>query len=638
MKQTFKLIYGILGLLIASGILLLSDLSNRESKKTMHPNQKLKICLVHYVDSPNSENCEDGIIGGFKDSGLEEDIHYTLQRYNAQGDISTLNSIVEQVGTSTWDIVLSTSTPTIQALSKKISNSPIVFTNVGDPIMAGLGESFTEHNPNMTGISTMSDFAGVIKVIKGIQPGTKRIGTVFTPAEINSVSYKSRLEQVAQLNNLELIAVPANTSTEVYDAAVSLSLKNVDAFCQISDNLTASCSSSIIKVAQNAKIPYYAFISKQVEQGAVAAAARDYFQAGFDAAKMAVHILHGENPANIPYRFVTKTIYKFNLKVAEELTLQIPDEILKLSDSDQEFRPIHEEKLKLCMVHYVNSQPSEDCEKGIRQALKDIGLEETDNFTMQVFNAHGNISNLNSITNTIAASHWDIIFSSSTPTIQALAKKINDSPIVFTNVADPIKAGLGETFHNHRQNITGISTQGDFQGIIDAVLSIHPGIKRVGTVFTPGEINSVSNKNNMEKAAVARGIELVAVPANTPAEVYEAAVALTLKNIEAYCQIGDNLTASCSSSLLKVAKDNKIPYYGLISDQIELGAILVAARDYFQAGYDSGMLARRILEGENPGDIPFRLVSKTVYTLNEEAVEFYNLPIPEEINNKTKQK
>lgn len=121
MRQIKKVFRGIIALLFTACILLLSDLSNRKEQQEgkLAPDRKLKLCLAHYVDSPNSEDCEEGILKALKDNGLEENVHFTLQRFNAQGDISTLNSIAEAISSADWDLIFSTSTPTIQALSKK---------------------------------------------------------------------------------------------------------------------------------------------------------------------------------------------------------------------------------------------------------------------------------------------------------------------------------------------------------------------------------------------------------------------------------------------------------------------------------------------------------------------------------------
>lgn len=319
-----------LALMLVSAILLFSDLNNRISAREKSDNEKgmnkfYKICLVHYVDSPNSEECEEGIRAYFEDQGWKQDIDFSLQVYNSQGDMSTLNSIASTVSSQRWDLVMASSTPTNQVLVNKVTESPIVFVNVGDPIIAGFGESFSQHLPNITGISTMSDFAGLIDMITIIHPDIKRIGTVFTPAEINSVAYKERLEEAASEAGIELISIPAASVTEVADAAISLCSRRIGAFCQISDNLTASCSATIIKASRDARIPYYGFITKQIDQGAVAVAARDYHQAGYDAGRMAKEVLQGKSPGNIPFEYVTETIYRINKEAAAFYNVKLPE-------------------------------------------------------------------------------------------------------------------------------------------------------------------------------------------------------------------------------------------------------------------------------------------------------------------------
>lgn len=331
---------GIIALILVSAILLFSDLQNRNKTKDIQrpvdqaksetlAGRKFKLVLVHYVDSPNSEDCEKGVRKLLEDKNLREGVDFTLKIYNAQGDISTLNSIAGSIGNETWDLVFASSTPTVQLLAKKLPNAKIVFTNVGDPIIAGLGKSFDDHLPNLCGIATMSDFDGMMKLVLTLQPGIKRVGTVFTPAEINSVSYKNRLSEAAKKSGIELIAVPANAATEVLDAANSLVAQRIDAFCQISDNLTSSCSSAILKVSRDSKIPYYGFLTNQIEHGAVAVCARDYFQAGYEAGEMGIEVLSGKKPAQIPYRFVKKTDYLINLETARLFKIPVPDRIFE---------------------------------------------------------------------------------------------------------------------------------------------------------------------------------------------------------------------------------------------------------------------------------------------------------------------
>jgi ABC-type uncharacterized transport system substrate-binding protein len=337
MKSVTK---GILAILITAAILLVSDWQNRRSRIPAAADQgngssqldygrKYKLCLVHYVDSHNSEDCEKGIRKALADNHLEEGVNFTLRVFNAQGDVSTLNSIAGSVGNEDWDLIFATSTPTIQLLAKKLQGRKIVFTNVGDPLAAGLGKSMENHLPDICGVSTMSDFGGLIRLASLLQPGIRQVGTVFTPSEINSVAYKDRLDEAANLAGIKLIAVPAGSATEVLDAANSLVSKGIDAFCQISDNLTGSCSAAILKVARESRVPYYGFVSQQLKQGAVAVCARDYYQAGVEAGQMGVEVLSGKDPGKIPYRVVAKTDFIFSRENAALLHIEAGDKVLE---------------------------------------------------------------------------------------------------------------------------------------------------------------------------------------------------------------------------------------------------------------------------------------------------------------------
>lgn len=329
MKSLSGVLKGIVALLVVAAILLFSDLNNRTggsdkiSKSSSH--KIFKMSLIHFVDSPNSEDCEKGTRDYLADIGWTEGKDFTLNVYNAQGDMSALNSITGTVTSQEWDVIIANSTPTIQALARKETKSPIVFTNVGDPVIAGLGTSFEDHVAGITGISTMSDFEGMVDLILSLQPGIKRIGTVFSPAEINSVAYKEGLEKAAKKRGLELVTAAASTATEVTDAALSLTSKRIGAVCQISDNLTASCISAIIKAAENARLPMYGFVTKLIGQGIMAVVARDYHQAGYDAGVMIKKVLDGTPAGDIPFQLVTKTIFEVNVTIAAKYKITIPD-------------------------------------------------------------------------------------------------------------------------------------------------------------------------------------------------------------------------------------------------------------------------------------------------------------------------
>ena len=286
---------------------------------------------------------------------------------------------------------------------------------------------------------------------------------------------------------------------------------------------------------------------------------------------------------------------------------------------------------KIVLIQYNDSPLSELSQEGIKEGLKQSGLTEGTDYSMKVYNAQGDISTLNLIFDAVINEKPGLVFVTSTPTLQIAVKKIRDIPVVFSVVADPVLAGAGSSFEEHLPNITGISTMGDYSGMIDLIKLILPEAKKIGTIFAPGEINSVRNMEDLKKNAVSAGIELISVPVTSSAEVADAAMSLTAMKPGIVCQIVDNLTSVSIASILKVCNDRNIPMFGFISDQAEKGAVVVLSRDYKQAGIDAVRLAKKIMDGSEPSLIPFEFVSKTNILINQEAAAKYGITIPGEV-------
>ena len=148
-------------------------------------------------------------------------------------------------------------TPSLQAALRQAGHTRIVFTGVGDAVRAGAGRSETDHLPYVTGITTRSAFAGMAKVLREVMPGARRAGTLFSPAEINSVLYKDWLAEALKSEGIELVAVPVTASVETADATAVLCRERLDAVCQIVNNTTRPGFALIVRKASDAGMPVF---------------------------------------------------------------------------------------------------------------------------------------------------------------------------------------------------------------------------------------------------------------------------------------------------------------------------------------------------------------------------------------------
>ena len=291
-----------------------------------------KLSMLSFVETPTTEEAEKGVLDGLREAGLVEGRDYVIGRLNAQGDVATASSLVDAVVTRNSDLLIAITTPILQASVARAGRIPIVFSLVANPLLAGAGRSNEDHLPHVTGVFVVSPFDEMMSVLGECLPGVKRVGTLFAPSEVNSVFYKDLLLQAAKQVGIEVVLIGVYTSSEVADAALSLCSRNIEAVCQISDNLSGATFVAIAEAANRFKLPVFTFNTTQAEQGAAVVVARDYYDGGRESGLLVSRVMRGEDPATIPFQPIRTTRVVVNLRAARISGLRIPPSLLERAD------------------------------------------------------------------------------------------------------------------------------------------------------------------------------------------------------------------------------------------------------------------------------------------------------------------
>ncbi|WP_054774983.1 ABC transporter substrate-binding protein, partial [Methylogaea oryzae] len=291
-----------------------------------------KIKRLLYLESPPAEDAMAGIADGFKAAGLTEGKDYVFSDVSAQGDMATLPALADSVNGDGTELLMVLSTPTLQTALQKVKRIPIVFTFVADPILAGAGTDNEHHLPNVTGVYVQGPYSEMADLLARHFPRFKRIGTLFSPAEVNSVNNKDRFVQEAAKRGIEVVTLPVNAMGELSDAALALAAKPIDAIVQTPDNQTIAGFVAIAQAAARAKKPLFAFTETAVGQGAAVGYTLDYRQAGQDAAAQAMAVMRGKAPGDIPFTRPSKISLVVSEDNARALGLELPAELVAKAD------------------------------------------------------------------------------------------------------------------------------------------------------------------------------------------------------------------------------------------------------------------------------------------------------------------
>lgn len=293
------------------------------------PQRLYTIGIMQLIDSPTSNETRKGIIRAIEDGGLVDGVNVRLDIRNGMGDIAAVQKIAQDFVNENVDMIVAISTPCLQAALIASQKIPVIFSSVANPYLTRAGISPTEHLSNVTGVSSEGPIKETLDLIKETLPKAKRIGTLWTPSELNSEYYLERTREGAAELGFDLIAVPVSNLSEVLLAAQVLINKKIDAMYQISDNTINASFEALGKVADENRIPLFGGFLRSTELGACAAMGWDFSDMGYKTGQIALRVKGGESPVKIPFQSMTAIRLNLNLKAAELQGVSFPETVLK---------------------------------------------------------------------------------------------------------------------------------------------------------------------------------------------------------------------------------------------------------------------------------------------------------------------
>jgi len=273
----------------------------------------------------------------------------------------------------------------------------------------------------------------------------------------------------------------------------------------------------------------------------------------------------------------------------------------------------------------------------IRDAFKEemiaLGYPES---ALDFQNAANDTSNLNSIMQKFAGDQKDVIVAIATPTAQAAANFAKDTPIVFSAVSDPMKAGLLTSMEKPDKGITGTSDEIQVEQILDLALTINPDIKTLGFMYNSSEDNSVSNLEKAKAYCEGKGITFVESAVTGISDVQTNAQVLVTK-VDAIFVPNDNTVASAMSALANEANKAKVPVYTGADSMVMDGGFATVGIDYTELGKETARMVDAIINGKATSDIPVKVFKDdlNIY-VNETVLQSLGITLPDDIKNNEK--
>src|SRR5262245_33485003 len=285
-------------------------------------------------DDPEAQARVGAFLQGLQEFGWSIGRKVRIDYRWGAGDADQTRRYAAELVALAPDVILTSGATAVAPLLQATRSLPIVFTQVPDPVGAGLVKSLAHPGGNATGFVTFEYglSAKWLELLREIAPGVTRAAVIRDPATSAGIGQWGAIQAVAP--SIRVLVSPVNVSDP--DEAE----RDVAAFARGSDSgliVTSSPSAQlhrqlIITLAARHRLPAVYYQRGFVAAGGLISYGPDFIHQYRRAAGYVDRILKGEKPADLPVQAPTNHELVLNLRTAKALGLEIPATLLARAD------------------------------------------------------------------------------------------------------------------------------------------------------------------------------------------------------------------------------------------------------------------------------------------------------------------
>jgi putative tryptophan/tyrosine transport system substrate-binding protein len=290
---------------------------------------RVGILFMGGKDQPHLESLKKGL----GELGYSEGKNIILAYRYAEGRNDRLQELATELLRDKVDVLVTTSTISAQAARQATNTIPIVLTS-GNPLQPGLADSLAKPGGNVTGLTVLpSDLSGKrVELLKETFPKAHRIATLWSSGDVLSIIGFKQTQDAAKAFAMQLHSFELRNVEDIDKAFAETRKNRVDAVLVVISPFVTLHSKRIVELALKHRLPGMYPTRQFVEESGLMAYGPLISDLYYRAATYIDKILKGAKPADLPIEQPTKFEFIINLKVAKQIGLTIPPNVLARAD------------------------------------------------------------------------------------------------------------------------------------------------------------------------------------------------------------------------------------------------------------------------------------------------------------------
>jgi putative ABC transport system substrate-binding protein len=273
-----------------------------------------------------------GLKAGFSKRGYIIGSSLFFERRAAEGFRNRLPQLVDELK-SEAELIITNSNAAARVVKDR-SNIPVVAITGADPVATGLIDSLAHPGGNITGVGEVAAelSAKRLEVFKDAFPGLRKIAMLWNADDLGmTLRYKSA-ESAARTLGFEIQPLGVREPDDFAAAFAAMMRDHPDAILMVTDALTSLNRKRVFEFAAQQKLPAIYEYASLVRDGGLMSYGPDMDEVYDRAADLAVRILRGTRPADLPFEQPTRFLLAINKKTLEVLGLTISGAMLMRAD------------------------------------------------------------------------------------------------------------------------------------------------------------------------------------------------------------------------------------------------------------------------------------------------------------------
>jgi putative ABC transport system substrate-binding protein len=247
--------------------------------------------------------------------------------------VSELEPFAQGIIASRPDIIV-TQGPVVRTLRKSGTTIPVVFGFSGEPVIAGLVDSFARPGGNFTGVSFMAfDLVGKrIELLREVAPSVRRVAIVANPGHPGESEELRVSTEATKRLGLAADYFPIRVASDFDGALAGVRNAGSGAIVVLPDAGMMRLSERVAQFGREQRIPAISGWAVFARRGNVASYGPALETCFARVAWYVDRILKGVRPADLPVELPSKVELVVNLPAAGAIGLTIPRSVLARAD------------------------------------------------------------------------------------------------------------------------------------------------------------------------------------------------------------------------------------------------------------------------------------------------------------------